>query len=372
MTGKSSNSATDSDYALVAGTLKKIPAPELPYRPRDPKKYHPRIALIGAGGITRSHLTAYKAAGYDIAVICNRSIERAKHRAAEFFPNAHVTTDLAEVLEDTSIEVLDIATPPLGRVQLIEQALKAGRHVLSQKPFVLDLETGHHLVELARDNGVKLAVNQNARWAPHFSYMREAVRAGLIGQVNSVHCAIHWNHGWIAGTPFEKINDIILSDFGVHWFDFLASIIGDRAKSVFASSVRSGDQTTHPPLFAQAMITLDHGQASLVFDGGTAIGTGDTTVITGSKGSLTSSGPDLGNQTVKLVTSEGEAQPVLSGTWFCDGFHGAMAELLCAIEENREPLNNAADNLKSLAICFAAIKSANTGESIQIGVATSI
>jgi predicted dehydrogenase len=51
------------------------------------------------------------------------------------------------------------------------------------------------------------------------------------------------------------------------------------------------------------------------------------------------------------------------GKWFNDGFRGAMGELLCAIEENREPSNSARDNLRSLALCFAAVKSADTGKS---------
>ena len=74
--------------------------------------------------------------------------------------------------------------------------------------------------------GLKLAVNQNGRWAPHLAYIREAVRAGLIGEVTGVHVEIRWNHGWIAGTSFEAMDDLILWDFGVHWFDFLASVIG--------------------------------------------------------------------------------------------------------------------------------------------------
>ena len=76
--------------------------------------------------------------------------------------------------------------------------------------------------------GVKLAVNQNGRWAPHFSYMREAVRAGLVGDVVSCHTGVHWDHSWIEGTPFEKIDDLVFFDFAIHWFDFLSSLIGAR------------------------------------------------------------------------------------------------------------------------------------------------
>ena len=86
----------------------------------------------------------------------------------------------------------------------MRRAFAAGKHVLSQKPFVEDLATGGELVEEAERRGVKLAVNQNGRWAPYLAYLREAVAAGLIGEVTGAHVAIRWNHGWISGTPSRR------------------------------------------------------------------------------------------------------------------------------------------------------------------------
>ena len=78
-------------------------------------------------------------------------------------------------------------------------------------------------------------------------------------------------------------------------------------------------------------------------------------------------GENLGEQAVTLTTAEGRAMPTLSGTWFNDGFRGAMGELLCAIEDDREPLNGARENLQSLALCFAAIHSSRTGGPVKVG-----
>ncbi|MEA2736516.1 MAG: hypothetical protein QOE14_2967, partial [Humisphaera sp.] len=78
-------------------------------------------------------------------------------------------------------------------------------------------------------------------------------------------------------------------------------------------------------------------------------------------GSARSDGADLNAQRVTVTTAAGEFQPQLQGSWFREGFHGTMAELLCAIEEDREPNNSAAGNLASLALSFAAVKSADTG-----------
>ncbi|RYI32941.1 MAG: Gfo/Idh/MocA family oxidoreductase, partial [Acetobacteraceae bacterium] len=335
-----------------------------------PRAYRPRIGVIGAGGIVSAHLDAYRTAGWEVAAICNRTLSKAEAKSAEFAPKARVTDDWQQILSDPAIDVVDITPHPADRLPIIEAALRAGKHVLSQKPFVLDLVEGRRLVDLARANGVKLAVNQNGRWAPHLAWMREAVRAGLIGDVISLHVSIHWNHGWIAGTPFEKVEDLILYDFGIHWFDFLRSVIGPRAQTVFATAAHATGQTAKAPLLAQCLVQMDGGQASLVFDGGTPHGPRDTTFIAGTKGSLQSDGPDLGQQSVTLTTAAGIARPQLEGTWFNDGFRGAMGALLVAIEDDTEPGNGAQENLDSLALAFAAIHSRRTGQPVRVGEAT--
>jgi len=363
-------SEPDADtYALKSATLAEFPAPALPYQPPMPRAYRPRIGVIGAGGIVSAHLDAYRTAGWEVAAICNRSIGKAQAKAVEFAPKARVTDCWQDVLSDPGIDVVDITPHPADRLPILEAALKAGKHVLSQKPFVLDLAEGRRLVALARQNGVKLAVNQNGRWAPRLAWMREAVRAGLVGEVISAHISIHWNHGWIAGTPFERIEDLILYDFGIHWFDFLRSVIGPRAQSVFATAARASGQTAKAPLLAQVLVQIEGGQASLVFDGGTPHGPRDTTFIAGTKGSLQSDGPDLGQQSVTLTTAARIARPRLQGTWFNDGFRGAMGALLVAIEDDSEPANGAEENLDSLALAFAAIQSRRRGEPVRPGTA---
>jgi predicted dehydrogenase len=74
-------------------------------------------------------------------------------------------------------------------------------------------------------------------------------------------------------------------------------------------------------------------------------------------------------QAVTLTTGRGHARPRLEGTWFNDGFRGAMGELLCSIEEDREPSNGARENLRSLALAFAAVRSRITGREIAAGEA---
>lgn len=353
-----------STYGVTeAAAVKTFPAPKLPYRPRNPKRYRPAIGLIACGGITQSHLRAYKGAGYRVVALCDLVREKAEKRRDEFYPDADVYTDYRQLLKRDDIEVVDIATHPPERLPLIRDALLAGKHVLSQKPFVLDLDAGQRLVDLAAKQDRRLAVNQNGRWAPHFSWMRHAVARGLVGEPFAAHLAVHWDHGWTAGTPFDDVHHLVLYDFAIHWFDILTQLMhGKTPRRVFATLTHAPGQKPKPPLLGQVLVSYDDAQASLVFDASVRHGHLDTTYVAGTEGTLASSGADIGKQRVTLTTRRGVATPELEGSWFPNGFHGTMAELLCAIEEGREPSNSAAGNLASLALCFAALRSAETGK----------
>ncbi|MDD4220034.1 MAG: Gfo/Idh/MocA family oxidoreductase [Sphaerochaetaceae bacterium] len=345
-----------------------IAAPQLPYLVQDPKEYNPNIALVGCGGITTHHLSAYKKAGYRVVALCDTNLEAANNARRNYFPEAKVYSDYKEVLKRDDIEVVDFATHPKIRYPMMVEAVEAKKHILSQKPFVMDLDAGERLVEASVKANVKIAVNQNGRWAPHFSYMRQVIAAGLIGEVAAVHMHISWNHNWVAGTPFEDIHNLILFDFGIHWFDMMTTFMrAKEVKNVYAVTEYFPEQTVKPPMLAQVALSYKHAVGSISFNADTLFGEEDWTVIIGRKGTLRSFGPDLNEQKVVLHTNEGVASPDLEGTWFPDGFHGAMAELLCAIEEQREPENSGRNNLDSLALCFAAIESAKSGKAIKPG-----
>ena len=361
-----SDRPSPESYALASGEAKAIAAPILDYAPPMPRDRSIGIGLIGAGGISFAHLDAYRKYGLRVVAICDRHLDRARLRRDACFPDAAATDRLDEMFGRPDIPVLDITVHPKDRVALIRRALEAGQHVLSQKPFVHDLEVGRELAALAESRGLQLAVNQNGRWAPHLSWMREAVGAGLIGEPTSVHVAIDWDHSFIKGTPFADMPFVILEDFGIHWFDFLVSVIGDRAERVFATASRADGQSVAAPLLSQAMVTFPGGQASLTFNGAAPYGASGTTVVTGARGMLHSAGPDLGRQTVRLTTADGVAQPYLAGQWFNDGFAGTMGALLRAIETGEEPIHSARRNLASLRLAQAAVESARTGAPVRL------
>lgn len=338
----------------------EIEAPQLPYRPREPKSPPPAIGLIGCGAITEQHLTAYRHAGYRVTALMDPVREHAEARRAQFYPDASVFTDRAALLA-SDVAVVDVATHPEIRGEIIEDALRAGKHVLSQKPFVLDLDEGERLANLADELGLRLAVNQNGRWAPHLSWIREAAHAGVLGELAAVDAVLHFDHSWVVGTKFDDTEHLLLFDFAIHWFDFLATLFPGLPRRVTAATAFAPGQRSRQPMLAQALVEYEHARANLAFHGDSSTLQLDTTLVAGTKATVRSCGPDLCEQELRLHTAEGSASPPLAGTWFREGFHGTMAELLSAIEQEREPAHGARDNLRGLALAFAACESSRTG-----------
>ncbi|MGB0768845.1 MAG: Gfo/Idh/MocA family protein [Phycisphaeraceae bacterium] len=361
---------TDDDYALRGGGASKIGrAPDLSYRPPMPRSYRPSIALVGCGGISEQHLSAYRGVGWPVVALVSRRLVSAEAQRDVFYPEADISTDLDAVLARDDIDVIDLTLHPEPRAPMIEAALRAGKHVLSQKPYATDLETAERLADLADERGVKLAVNQNGRFAPHVAYTRAAIAQGLLGRVGSIDLAVQWDHNWTAGTHFDTIPHLLLYDFAIHWFDMTRCYLGDRrAKTICAQAQRLAGQKAKPPLGAHAIIEAEDALATLSFNGNTAAGGSDRTVVVGDRATIESVGPNLNEQTLRLYRDDEQLTAELSGQWFNDGFVGAMGELLCAIEDDRQPSHSARHNLHALEIAFAAMASAQAGgAAVQVG-----
>ena len=328
----------------------------------------PGIGLTGCGEISAMHLGAYKRLGLNVSALCSRDISKAESRALEFFPEAGVFGSHAELLEQADVGVVDVATHPEGRASMIMAALESGMHVLSQKPFVLSIPLGQELLAAAESRGLSLAVNQNGRWAPHLAAIRESVRAGLVGAVEEIDVAISWDHSWTVGTAFDRTPHLVLFDFGIHWFDFVVSLLGEREVEQVSSSVEFSPGQASPQPMRASVQMLGHGlRVTMSFDGDNRESPRDTTRVSGADGTLSAAGPDLSEQELSL-TRGGEIMEIpLSGSWFTTGFEGSMCELLAAIQESREPLHGARENLRSLELAFAACASANSGEPVRPG-----
>lgn len=339
----------------------------LDHRPRVPAEPL-RVGLIGAGAIARSaHLPAYRAWGIPVAAVASRREADARSLASDFdIPVVHAT--VGDLLADPGVGVVDIATGPRGRVDLIEAAVRAGKHVLAQKPLSDDraeLSRLDEVVAMARERGVRIAVNQNARWAPVWRMATLLIREGAVGEVVGVTHLHDKPLPPLAGTPFDDVPHMLLADYLVHWIDITRCWLeGSRVTSVAAldSRVPGQDPAARNPWHATVHLGMDSGASGAI----RVVGNASTEAggcpfwIHGTAGTLRGS-ILRGSDALTLERDGGTQTFALDGEWFTDGFAGAMGELLTAVAEGREPENSVAHVIPTARIGWEAVASAEAG-----------
>lgn len=323
------------------------------------------VGIIGAGGIARTaHLPAYAKWGVPVVGITSRTVSSARALADNFgIPTIYAS--ISELLADANVDVVDIATGPDGRLDLVEAAIGAGKHVLMQKPLIANVEEIPRLqaaLAQATERGIRVAVNQNARWAPAWRVATLLIRQGVIGDVVGVTHLHDKPLPPLAGTAFDDMPHMLLADYLVHWIDITRCWLeGGNVQSVFALDGRVPGQPSaaRNPWNANILLRTERGSTGslrVVGDAVTESG-GCPFWIHGTRGTIRGS-VLRGSDAIELDV-EGETTDIpLDGEWFPDGFAGAMGELMCAITDDREPENSATHVLASARIGFAAVASA--------------
>jgi predicted dehydrogenase len=330
------------------------------------------VAILGAGTIAQSaHLPAYAQHGVGVTGVWSRSPATTAGIRDRFPFVGRVYDSAEELLADPEVRFVDLATGPEGRLEWIEAAIDAGKHVLAQKPLTLsvaDLDRLPALLARAEAAGVTIAVNHNGRWAPPWRASTLLVRDGRVGDVVGVTHLHDKPLPPLVGTPFDDVPHMLLTDYLLHWLDITRTWLADggagRVTSVQATDSRVPGQPAearNPWSATLSMATASGATAVLRIAGnGVASHPGCPFWVHGTSGTLR--GSVLGGSD-RLEVDDGRVCEVvpLQGAWFVDGFAAAMAELMRAVAEDRQPENSAADAAESVRLVLAARQSVEHG-----------
>lgn len=338
---------------------------ELPeYRPSFPAAYRPGVGIVGCGGIVKlAHLPAYQSYGIDVVGVYDPAPEATEGIRERYPVVRRVFASLEELLAHPEIEVVDIATHPAVRPELMRRAIEAGKHVLAQKPLATSIGAAAELVDEAEKRGIRVAVNQNGRWAPPWRIATLLVEQGAVGDVCAVTHLFEHDFSWTLGTAFDDIEHFVLYDFTVHWIDITRCWLdGKTVAGVRALEYRSPGQPPEgkAPWGAWVVVEYEDGTSAAIRSVGTAQTRhlGNPFWIHGTEGTIRGS-VRKGTDFVELERDGGTTRYALEGEWMPDGFAGTIGELLTAIAEDREPSNSARHNLLTLQMTLAACRSAD-------------
>jgi len=245
-------------------------------------------AVVGTGFIGPVHIEGLLRAGVSVVGALGSSLEKSKQVAARWgLKKAYASYD--EVLADSEVHVVHLATPNRLHFDEAKRALAAGKHVLCEKPLAMTAAESAELVRLAADSGRAAGVNYNIRYYPLCQEMAARIRGGELGDV--FHVAGSYVQDWLLRPDdfnwrvlAEEGGDLrAVADIGTHWLDLVQFVVGRKIEGVCAdlktvwperqrptgpTDTFTGSRGANRATVPVAVTTDDYGAILLRFAGG--------------------------------------------------------------------------------------------------------
>ncbi|AZO12983.1 MULTISPECIES: Gfo/Idh/MocA family oxidoreductase [unclassified Mesorhizobium] len=338
-----------------------------------------KVVLVGCGAMSRQWLdAARRIEGLAIAGLVDLDAERAKARAREFdLANAVIGTSLDAVLDEAKPDAVFDVVVPAARRQVALSAFAHHCHLLTEKPLADSPENARAIIAAARQAGRVHAVVQNRRYVANVRRIRRFLDSGAIGKPTSIHAdffiAPHF------GGFREKMRHVLLLDMAIHTFDAARYMVAGEPASVYCQEWEPASSWYRQGSSASAVFDLGGGKVftyagSWCADGFRTSWEGDWRIVA-QRGSLLWDGHD--RLTAEVVASGRDGiidktqaieVPPLDPADRVDGHLGIIQDFMRGIETGTEPETRGADNIKSLAMVFGAIESAETGRRVAIEI----
>lgn len=218
--------------------------------------------------------------------------ERTKQESKEKYPFVNVVNNLEGILNDSSIELVVITTPNETHFPYAKAALKAGKHVVLEKPFTNTSEEAKQLIEIASDAGKLLSVYQNRRYVSDFLTLKEILSKHLLGEIHSFEG--HYDRYRPEPRPNawreeSKAGSGIVYDLGAHLIDQVLCLFG--LPKTIAADIRM--QRPHAKVDDYFDLRLDYGFTKVILEAGMLVReAGPRYMIHGTLGSLIKYGED--------------------------------------------------------------------------------
>ena len=343
-----------------------------------------KVGIIGCGSIAKQRHGYEYFHNADVQIKGFYDLIAARAQALADLYGGSVYADVDAMLADPEIDAVSVCMANAFHAEISIKALKAGKHVLCEKPMAVTMEQCQAMVDAARESGKRLMIGHNQRLAPAHRKAKELLTSGALGRVITFQSTFGhkgpemWSMDKSANTWFFKKASASfgsMADLGIHKIDLMRYLIGSEITSVYST-----------------MKVLDK-----KFPDGTPIEVDDNSVeilnfADGAMGTVTTSWTHYGEEcnasvlycekgimklyadpqySLKVVNADGtrvlyaldrlqtndDAQQASSGV---------IDEFVSAIEENRPSVLDAADVIRSMRAVFACLRSAEEGRLIAL------
>jgi predicted dehydrogenase len=320
-----------------------------------------KIALVGAGNISRTHLTSYARHPDRVQVVaaCDPLAER-REWVRDTFGVERTYETVGQLIEAGGWDVAVVCTPSHVRTSAVLELAATGKPIFVEKPLSFDLADARTIVYACAATGAQIAVNQNFRDSYAFGLGRELIEQGEIGDVLAIsqqELTFRQDKGWRLDQQRHA-----LSVMGIHWFDGFRVLLGREATWLSARTFSSPAVDAAGETDASVQIFFDDIPVTYVQSFSSRLERTETVVI-GTAGTL-----QLGYAEA-LLHRDGETKTIpnpLVGSERSEAMFLGLDRLLTAVETGTEPANSGRDNLRTVALLDAAYRSADSGAPISL------
>jgi predicted dehydrogenase len=245
-----------------------------------------RAAVIGVGFVGRAHVEALRRLGIPVQGALGSSPARTEE-VCRRISLERVYRSLEHLVDDRSVDVVHVCTPNYLHFQDAEAALKAGKHVLCEKPLGMNTEETKALADLAKARNRVAAVAYNLRYYPLCQEAHALVEKGAIGEPRLVHGSylqdwLSYPADWNWRLEPELAGKMrAVADIGTHWMDLICWITGQAIAELCADlatvisvrqrpmgSVETFKAANHVATEPVSIATEDYASVLLRFEGG--------------------------------------------------------------------------------------------------------
>lgn len=191
-----------------------------------------RFGLIGCGGIGQLRATALSQMGAHQLVAVN-DLDQARAQALATGSGSEVVTNWQDLVERDDVDAVIVSTPPSLHAEMSIRALRAGKHVLCEKPLARTPDECRQMIDAAEQSSRILATGFNYRFYPSMLKARELLDSGIIGELDHIrsytgYSATAHDHEWLHDA--EVMGGGALRDNGIHLIDLTCYFLGDVAE----------------------------------------------------------------------------------------------------------------------------------------------
>ena len=323
-----------------------------------------RLIQVGVGGWglswagVPSQVTGVEPVAYvDIS-------KKALAAAAERYgmPTERCFADLGESLRSVEADAALVVVPPEHHAPVTLTCLGAGLHVLVEKPFADSMANARRMAAAARERGLTLMINQNYRYRVNAQTVRRQLDMGELGPLNTVLLNFHKAPAF-EGSFRLTMDDPMLIELSIHHLDLLRFVTRSNAKAIYARSWNapwswfSGDANVAAVIEMENRVQVDYLSCWLSkgrdtsWDGEWQLECRDGGLLWSDRVYRLDRGQQTPVEPIDLPVKERAA---------------TLTEFVAAIRQGREPETGADDNIHSLALLHAALRSVRERRRVEL------